>query len=161
MNPKSIKRVVVGFFTTLVFASNLGAQVYQWKDSNGKTIFSDKPPPGKVLPSRPPPSTTEDDTAANAKTEEAKAPKTLADRELDFRKRQKESQEAADKRRTEEQQAAERQESCANNKRYLQLLESGERVAQRDDQGERNYLDDKQRELEINKTRQALQNHCK
>ena len=29
----------------IAFATTAAAQVFQWKDANGKTIFSDKPPP--------------------------------------------------------------------------------------------------------------------
>ena len=161
MQTKSISSFIAGLITTLLFVSTAEAQVYQWKDASGKTVFSDKPPPGKMLPTRPAPVLSENEQEPEAKPKETKTPKSTADRELEFRKRQKESQEASEKKRVEQQQAAELKEGCANNKRYLQLLESGERVALRDEQGERSYLDDNQREQEITKTRQAIQTQCK
>ncbi len=145
------------------FFSTSSAQVYQWKDANGKTIFSDKPPIGKnVSVKQPAPaSETTGESQAEAKAGDVKTPKSLAERDLDFRKRQKENQEKTEKARDEQQQANQRNEYCDNNQRYLKTLESGERIATRDDKGERNYLDDAQREQEIAKTRQALQTQCK
>lgn len=139
------------------------AQVYQWKDASGKTVFSDKPPPGKVeLPRQKPiVDPAGEDAIEDVKPKESKAPKTLADRDLEFRKRQKESQAANEKRQAEQKQEAERQESCDNARRYLHSLESGDRIANRDDKGELVVLDDNQRAQEIAKARQNAQSNCK
>ena len=159
MNSKPISALATSALLSLIIlATGAQAQVYQWKDANGKTIFSDKPPPGKAVPMRQAPAVADDEAAPEAKPADKPAPKSLADRDLDFRKRQKESQEAAQKRSQEQKQSAELEENCSNARRYLQTLESGERIAQRDDKGERYYLDDTQREQEIAKTRQPLQN---
>ena len=142
--------------------STASAQVYQWKDANGKTVYSDKPPAGKSVSIKqaPPSSDNIGELPSETKAGEPKGPKSLAERDLDFRKRQKENQEQAEKARNEQRQANQRSEYCDNNQRYLKTLESGERIATRDDKGERNYLDDAQREQEIAKTRQAL-SQCK
>jgi hypothetical protein len=149
MTMKLIALAVVAFLA----AATVSAQVYEWKDESGKTNYSDKPPIGNVrqqrrLDSAPPPviSTTQ---------------KTAADRELEFRKRQKEAQESAAKSDKDQAASAEKQENCANARRQLQILESGERVAQRDDKGERYFMDDARREQEIAKMRQAVESNCK
>lgn len=129
------------------------AQIYQWQDENNKTVISDRPPVGKgvqprLLDGQPP-------VAGGA------AAKTLADREMDFRRRQKEAGEGAEKAEHERQLAAQRQENCDTARRALQVLESGERVSMRDSHGERYYLDEAQREQEIAKARQAAQQSCR
>ena len=137
----------------LCLALPASAQIYQWKDQNGKTVISDKPPVGQV------PLQKQIDSGTAAKTG-SKQP-SLADREMQFRKRQKEAQENSEKSRKEETASAERNENCQNARRQLQVLESGERVVSRDDKGERYYLDDTQREQEAAKVRHVLETQCK
>lgn len=138
----------------LCLALPASAQIYQWKDQNGKTVISDKPPVGQVTLQK------QIDSAPPAKTG-AKQQPSLADRELEFRKRQKEAQENAEKAKKDEVASAERNESCQNARRQLQALESGERIALRDDRGERYYLDDAQRDQETAKTKRFLEAQCK
>ena len=137
----------------LLAATAANADIYQWKDKNGKTVISDKPPSENVSEQKKFDSTS---TTTNATT-----PKTAADRDLEFRKRLKESQESSEKAKKEQTTAAENQENCTKARRYLQTLESGERVALRDDKGERYFMEDAQRAQETEKTRQAVQSNCK
>lgn len=137
----------------LFLAPSAGAQIYQWKDESGKTVISDKPPVGYVRQQK----TVDSGTQA----QNGQKQKSLADREMEFRKRQKESQESGDKARKEEASAAEKRESCDNARRQLQALESGERIALRDDKGERYYMDDAQREQETTKARNFIESSCK
>lgn len=136
----------------LVTATTLYAQVYEWKDENGKTIYSDQAPVGNVRQLR-----KLDVGPASAS---APAQKSAADRELEFRKRQKEAQDNAQKTSKEQTASTAQAENCANARRQLQALESGERISLRDDKGERYYMDDAQRDQEIAKTRQAVQSYC-
>ena len=137
----------------LLTVATANAEIYQWKDKNGKTIISDKPPTGNVVEQK---NIRSDSATSNAATQ-----KSASDRELEFRKRQKESQENAEKAQKEQATAVEKQGNCANARRYLATLESGERVALRDDKGERYFMDDAQREQETAKAKQALQTNCK
>ena len=137
----------------LFLAPSVGAQIYQWKDESGKTVISDKPPVGYVRQQK----TIESGTQA----QNGQKQKSLADREMEFRKRQKESQDIGDKARKEESSATEKRENCDNARRQLQALESGERIALRDDKGERYYIDDAQREQETAKTRSFIESSCK
>ncbi len=139
--------------TVLFFATVANAQIYQWKDESGKTFYSDKPPVGNAHQQQ---KIDADSPAYNSSPQ-----KTAADRELEFRKRQKESQETAEKTKKEQAAASDMKENCESARRHLQLLESGERVALRDDKGERYYMEDSQREQEIAKARQAAQSTCK
>ena len=136
----------------LGLASPAGAQIYKWKDASGKTVISDKPPPGQL------PVPKQDDSVPAAQAEPAQP--SLADRELEFRKRQKEARENAEKAEKEAAAAAEKEENCSNARRQLQMLESGERIALRNDKGERYFMDDAQRAREAEKTRQYLDTRC-
>lgn len=140
--------VAVLLATTVVHA-----QIYQWKDENGKTVISDKPPSGNVRSARK--------IDAEAPATNAAPQKSMADREMDFRKRQQETQEKTAQAQKEQQAAAEKKDNCEKVRRYLASLESGERIALRDDRGERYFMEDAQRQQEIAKTRQTAQESCK
>ena len=137
----------------LLAAATSGAQVYEWKDEKGKTHFSDKPPPGSARAQQI------DETPAGGAS--ASGQKTTADRELEYRKRQKEAQDKAEKDQKDRAANTERKESCEAARRLLATLESGERVALRDEQGERYYMDDAQRAQESTKALQLIQSACK
>lgn len=130
------------------------AQIYQYKDAAGKTVYSDQPPVGGVSKAR----TLAGETPAG---NSSAAPKTTADRELDFKKRQQEQKEAADKSQKEAANAATRKEDCAKAQRQLQVFESGERVTSRDEKGERYFLDDDQRAAELARIRKYVAESCK
>lgn len=134
--------------TTTVHA----AEIYQWKDENGKTVMSDKPPTGGTRATRT--------IAADAPAAKTTPQQTAADRELDFRKRQQESQEKDDKAQKELAAAADKKDNCGKARRYLETLESGERIGLRDDKGERYFMEDAQRQQEITKARQSVQATC-
>jgi len=137
----------------LLAAGAVNAQIYQWKDASGKTVISDKPPTGNVRQARK--IEAEEPVASSAPA------KTTADREMDYRKRQQEAQEKSDKAQKEEKAAADKKENCERARRYLQTLESGERIGLRDNNGERYYMEDAQREQETAKARQTVQSACK
>ena len=144
----------VSVFATLVFTTSATAQIYQWKDESGRTIISDKPPVGHVRQQKQPSSEAPAPTAATGQ-------KSLSDRDMEFRKRQKDAQEKAAKTEKDQASTTEKQEQCASMRRHLQSLESGERIARRDDSGERYFLDDTQREQETVKVRESIQSNCR
>ena len=145
-----MKRIAIAV-TVFLAATAANADIYKWKDKNGKTVISDKPPAESVT-QKP---TTVADTAPAA------ASKTTAEKELDFKKRQKEAQDNAEKADKEQAAAAEKKANCESARRTLQALESGERISLRDDKGERYFMEDAQREQETAKARQAIQTNCK
>lgn len=139
--------------TSCLVISTAGAEIYQWKDANGRTVMSDKPPVSTQRELRK----VDADTPAPASS----ASSSSADRELAFRKRRQEAQEKAEKDQRAQADASENKANCERARSQLQVLESGERVAFRDSQGERYFLDDAQREQEIARARQAVQSLCK
>ncbi len=149
-----MKRSALVLTALLLAAGAAHAQIYQWKDENGKTVISDKPPAGKVQQSK----TLSADSPAP--TPAAAQPPSLADRELEFRKRQQEKRENTEKQQKDADQAARKKENCERARRALQAFESGERIAIRNDSGEREFLDDAQREKEAARQRQAVKELC-
>lgn len=131
------------------------AQIYQWKDASGRTIISDKPPPSDAAQAR---------TLSSEAPRPAAAPsgqKSLAERDLQFRKRQADAREQAEKEQKESAANTQRKENCEKAKRYLAVLESGERVVTRSADGERQFLDDAQRQREIAETKKSIDGLCK
>lgn len=137
------------------------AETYQWKDSNGRTVISDTPQPGvgkavRVIGGQMP-------TVSSEKPAEktSEAPKTTAEKDLDFKKRQQEAREKADKDAKEQKSAADRQENCERARRNLAALESNQPMTNYDDKGERKLMDDTQRQQEIERARQFMAEFCK
>lgn len=132
------------------FAISANAQVFQWKDAKGKTVYSDKPPPGGVTQKRV---VTPNAPAAPAVSPEA----TLADKDMAFRKRQKEAQEKTVKDEQDQKALADKKQRCDNIQRNARTLESGIRISQVNEKGERYFMGDEERKAEIARMRQLMQ----
>ena len=145
----SMKHVFIACAAT-VFAVAANAQIFQWKDAKGKTVYSDKPPPGGITQKRVITSKAPAAPAANPTT-------TLAEKDMAFRKRQQEAQEKSSQEAQDQKALAQKKQRCDNIQRNTRVLESGVRIAQVNDKGERYFLEDKERKAELDKTRQALQ----
>ncbi|MDR3352931.1 MAG: DUF4124 domain-containing protein [Zoogloeaceae bacterium] len=101
----------------LLVAMPTQAQVYKWKDAQGRTIISDSPPPGPRQTARPVgrvPAAPADAAAANQ-------PRSLAEQEEEFRQRRQEANAKAEKERLA---AAERQKKCNHAQRNQTMLRS-------------------------------------
>ena len=174
---------IFGLFAAgLLLAGTASAQLYQWRDSNGRVVYSDAPPPPNIpagniiktpkgrgaaaLAPAPAPAATADSAkpgttaaaGAGATSTSAKAsgPKTTAEREAEYKKRQIESAEKAQK---DEQIAAadqRREEQCKSMRQGMAALESGQRVRRFNDKGEPYFVDDVERGRELEKMRKDL-----
>lgn len=154
-----MKKLLV-LFAALAFASQAAAQQYKWVDKDGRTQYGDTPPPGvKATALRPPagppaPSAPKGGPAA-------KGPMTPAEREADFRQRQAAAQKAQEKEGQSARDEQARMQNCAGAREGLATLESGQRIARTNANGERYYLEDDQRAVEINRARQNVIEWCK
>jgi hypothetical protein len=156
----------LGITLTAAFAP-AHAQTYQWKDSSGRTIISDTPQPGaaakaaRTLGGQQPSIAKEEKPAEKS----AQAPKTTAEKDLEFKKRQMETKEKGEKDAKEQKAAADKLENCERARRNLAALESNQPFAslneKGDEKGERQAMDDAQREQETNRARQFLTESCK
>ncbi|MGE5385806.1 MAG: DUF4124 domain-containing protein [Betaproteobacteria bacterium] len=148
----------------LMSAFTANAQVYQWKDANGRTIISDTPPPGNIKPQKslgtsvPTVATA---TNANAPAAKGATPQSTAEKDMDFKKRQQEGKEKAEKQAKEDAAAAERKDNCDRAKQAQATLESGQRITTANAKGERAYMDDTQRQQELERVRKIAADACK
>jgi hypothetical protein len=163
--------VVVGLLLG-AFALPAVAQ-WAWRDETGRTVYSDRPPPANVKSEQilRQPGTQTFGTANNANPSAADAkgdgkeaakpgPKTLAEREMEFRKRMQESAEAEKKQSDEQAHNDQRAAECERMRGYLKALEEGQRIARTDAQGNREILDDAQRATEVQRVRDAMSRSC-
>jgi hypothetical protein len=142
------------------------AETYQWKDSNGQTVVSDVPPPASAkdrrsIGGRQPAVVSEqlaEKPADGAKT--AEAPKTIAEQELDFKRRQQEARENADKQAKEQAAATNKRENCERARSNLAALKANQPLTTYDDKGERKLMDTMQREQEIARARRFMAESC-
>jgi len=161
------------FVISLAFALPAAAEIHQWRDAQGRIHYSDTPPLGqdtKTVPPAPKPPTKvpapTGDAAPAASGEAPKAgepakPKTMAERELEFRQRRAAAAEASTKADQERQQEAERQRTCERARNQLTALESGQRMSRYGGDGERVVLDDAARVEEVERSRKFVESACK
>jgi len=128
-------------------------QIYSWHDAEGEVHYADRAPAGaaevrKLNTDQPPPGVTE------------RARRALADGEAAFDKRQQEAADAAAKAEKDKIDAEERQKSCDQAKSYLRALESGVRITRTRKNGERVFLDDRERAQEKRSAQRRADSLC-
>ena len=128
------------------------AQVYKWVDENGRTVISDKPPPGAQATKKFGKGATSPSVNASPGTEQ----KSVAEQDMEFKKRRKEAEEKEAAQQAQEKRDAQQKANCDHMKSQLRMRESGQRVALTDDKGERYYLEDDQRAKEVEGLRQNI-----
>lgn len=160
------KTLVFLLFAAAAAVSSGGAQaqIKCWNEG-GKRVCGDAPPAGaKVTTLRGPSGPADPAPAAKDGAKDAKAakrgPLTPAEQEQEYRKRQAESQKAADKQATESKDADSKRENCERAREALRSYESGGRVARTDAKGERYFLDESQIAAETAKARQIARDSC-
>jgi hypothetical protein len=125
--------------------------MYKWVDADGKVKYSDTPPPSNVkteklrIPahaaSAPAPTETKGGTA---KDTPKGGPKTAAEQEQAFRKRQAEATKEQQEQTQKETEARDRAENCNRAKAAVANLELGGRQTRIDEKGERAFLTDQE-----------------
>ncbi|THF66436.1 DUF4124 domain-containing protein [Pseudothauera nasutitermitis] len=175
---------LLGALLALVFATAAQAQIYTWKDRDGRVHYSDTPPPagevktmGPARRTAPPPAAEAEGSAAGnggAEGEGGEAPvvatpppanaqddePTLAERELEFRQRRAAEEEARAKAEEESRRQAERSRACEQARNQLAALQSGQRVARFNAKGEREFMDDATRAAEIQRAQEFVSAQC-
>lgn len=171
--PKRLLTIAVVLGLGMALAMPAAAQ-WKWKDKQGKTLYSDLPPPpgtadqdilqrpagsgsgraGAVAPVAPA-------SAASAVPTVAPLAPRATEPELESR-RKKAEQEIADKKKADDAKvAAARAENCARAKTYQRSLDSGIRIARTSASGEREILDDAGRAAEVKRTNDVIASECK
>lgn len=161
MQGKAFSKAVLWLLAVAAMSAGAG-EIYTWKDKDGRINYADNPPPGsskaRTLGGKDVETVTQPATPAAA---EKAGPKTAAEQDLDFRKRQSEA--ADQKAKTDKDAAAaeEKKKNCERARGQLAALESGQRLTRTDAKGEREYLDDKQRAEETANAKKSVESWCK
>jgi len=153
---------------SLFVNTNGYAAVNKWVDKNNQVHYSDQPPPADAKNLTPSKSKAQvsntEDTGGNdaaAPSSAAAAPKTLAEREAELRKAQKDKQEAAEKAAQKQAEADAKKKNCEAAQLNLRNLESGRRMAETDASGEQVYLSDADRQQRTTEAQKNVDNFCK
>lgn len=127
------------------------AQVYQYKDAQGRTVFSDTPPPGANATKKninPPQPSGDSSGSVQEKLQE-------------FQKRRDERLESEAKQAKEQAEKDRMAENCTRARSKLAALQSGQRIVRFNTQGEREFLDDAGRAKEMEEAQKSVSEWCK
>jgi len=161
--------------TVLIACTSLAQAQWIWVNEKGVKQLSDQPPPpgtpaNKILKAprgaamadlRKDGSAAEGEEGAPSEAAAPKAKPTLAERNADFNKRQKESAEKTAKAAEETKRETERKKYCADARSNIGLLESGARISDMAPNGERSFMTDEARAKQIKEQRESINSNCK
>ena len=153
-----MKRTLV-LVVVMGFTAGAFAQQFKWTDKDGRTQYGDVPPPGVKATRLKPPSGGASAPAAPAAAAK-KGDKPLTP-EAAFQKRQRESRDQEDKAAKERAEAETRRANCEAAQASLRQIQSGQRMATMNAQGERVFLDDDARAKEAERAQRAVTEQCK
>lgn len=133
-------------------AAAVGGTLYKWTDANGRTVYSDQPPPA----------------GAKAETVTAPAPavnpnavRDMANQEAEFRKRQGERAKADEKDSKSRAEAEKKRAACARAATQAADLGASQVVIGRiNEKGERVILDDAARQKEREQLERWMKANC-
>ena len=161
---------LVACLIALVATGASAQAIWKWRDAAGQVHISDAPPPADVpdknILKRPGgPAAPSPETAPQAAASAAPAASGGIDSELQKKKaradKEKSEKEAADKAAQDKKSAAIRADNCQRAQAQAKALESGVRIARVNANGEREYLDDKQRASELQRAQDIVDQNCK
>ncbi len=165
------------FAVAFLAAAGAQAQVHKCVDAAGKIIYTQDPCPANTKSgtmsrnvlsapaAAPAPAASPDDKAAKgdaAKGDAAKksGPKTTAEQEQEFRKRQQDQAKAAKQSEQKSAEAQAKEQNCRNARERVAQYEIGGRLSRINAQGERYYMDDAQIEQEKARARTDVAQFC-
>ena len=154
-----------------LFASLSAQAQWQWMDSTGRKVFSDTAPPASVpeksILKRPgaapiavaaPAKATDTPKAEPAKADALKP--SGVDAQLEARKKEAEEAEAAKKKAEADRIAKARADSCLRAQQNRAALQSGQRIATVNAQGEREFMNDERRASELRRLEGIVRTDC-
>jgi len=137
----------------LTAAVPVAAQLYKWVDKDGKTYYSDSPPPNQ--------DTKRLSVGTGTTGEPAAPPKTAVQRDKDLEKGRQDAREAAKKSDDAAKQAALQAEQCIVARSNLQQLTDGGRINRYNAKGEREVLSDADIAREVERAKNDVAQICK
>lgn len=127
------------------------AQLYKYVDKNGKTVYSDSPPPD---------TDSKQIRVQTSAPSDAPSGKTSVQKDKDAEKGRKEAAKRADKDAKDAERQAKIQERCNYLKSDLATYEGGVRLKRTNEKGEQEFMTDEQIEAAKAKTRAAMEEAC-
>jgi hypothetical protein len=140
----------------LLTSFNACAALNKWVDADGKVHYSDSRPSDIKVQTLKSSATAEAVTPASG----AGAPKSLAEREADWKKSQKTKEEAAQKADQEKEVAAIKQKNCDSARGNLSTLENTPALVTYNEKGERTFMDDVSRKQRTEEARKEVNSYC-
>jgi hypothetical protein len=133
------------------------AQMYKWVDENGRTQFSDRPPPPgvKFVTTNSTPATAPPPAAAKNQGS------TVSNQEIEFRKRHVLAAEREKEEERKNKSAQVMRQNCDIAQQRLRDQEQKTVRYRTNANNEREYLTDDEREAEKNETRKRIAENCK
>ncbi len=163
---------ITGLMLAFAVSSSALAQ-FVWIDPNGTRQYSDRPPPASVPKNKilkepgielrnpraadvaPAPA----EAAALAVKDSAVAPKgpqTTAEKNADYIKRKTDQADKDKKTADDAKEAADKNKNCERAQAYSRSLQSGQRIATTDKNGDKSYMSDDKRAQDIRDTQRVL-----
>jgi hypothetical protein len=138
---------------------------WKWRDSTGRTQYSDLPPPLGTPESsilmRPAAAPVRASSATAAASLPSLPPAKTVEPELEKKLREEKQAKAANVKLEEQKIAAQKADSCTRARNQLLGLDEGFRVARVNSKGEREVLDDKGRADETQRVKAIIKADCK
>ena len=150
-----INRLAV-LVAALLFMPSAQAQVYRSVDANGKTVFSDKPPPDSVRPATPA-NSGKSPVGTTSPAPDSGKNVNWQDKEREFRVRQ------IDKNASEQREQQEREKRCEQARRRDASLSNADGIVlyRTDPSGARSFIDDSERSRLAQEAKQAVEINCR
>lgn len=163
----------------LLLAGTPAFAQWMWLDKDGRKVFSDRAPPPEVpvksilkQPGMPARSAGDafggNDAANGARSDTPDTPRPAAnpgksnlDKAVEERKRQAEAAENEKKKAEEARIASQKADNCARARQNMATLQSGIRLAQVNENGERIILDDNARNSEVSRAQATIDSDCR
>jgi hypothetical protein len=155
-----------------LWVADLAHAQWKWRDASGRVTASDLPPPREVpdkdILQRPTGAARKAPQAAVASSAPVSAaaaslPQVRAsgvDKDLEARKKLADQQREAKAKADADKLAATRAENCRRARDHVATMQSGQRIARINDKGEREVLDDRAREQEVQRAREVMASDC-
>ncbi|MDQ8022478.1 MAG: DUF4124 domain-containing protein [Moraxellaceae bacterium] len=150
-----------------LFAGAAGAQIYTWKDANGRVHYSDSPPasanaqPVRGGGSTSTPAPASQSKPAAAASGPAAGPKSWAEKDLEYRQRKADQAASDEAKRKVDAQKAEKTAYCNDLQRNIGMLDQGGRVTQAGPSGEREFMSDEAIRAEADRLRAQHARDCR
>lgn len=153
-------RQLLTIVSMLALVTTAQAGVTRWVDAEGKIHYSDQPPPPTAKSQKS--LDLKNNPALPKATPDSKdGEKSLAEKDLESRKRKVQAEESAAKQAKDQEEAKSRKANCAQARNQLQALQEGQRMSKFDEKGERVFLEDKDRAHAIEEAKKSADSWCK